>query len=69
MSLSPLTPLPPSPPAPPPPHLRPLPPPSARVPPGRMAPMRLSERKSTAVREQVPAQAAAHAPQGTYDAQ
>ena len=53
----------------PPPLLRPLPPPSARVPPGRMAPMRLSELKSTAVWDQVPARAPAYAPYGVYEAQ
>jgi hypothetical protein len=31
--------------------------------------MRLSERKSKAVGDQVPARAAAHAPYGVYDAQ
>jgi hypothetical protein len=31
--------------------------------------MRLSERKSTAVREQAPARAPADTPQGTYEAQ
>ncbi len=53
----------------PPPNLRPLPPPSARVPPGRMASMRLSELKSTAVWDQVPARAPAYAPYGVYEAQ
>jgi hypothetical protein len=38
------------------------------VPPGRMAPMRLSERKSKAVRDQLPAWTAAHAPYGVYEA-
>jgi hypothetical protein len=39
------------------------------VPPGRMAPMRLSERKSTAVWDQAPARPPAHAPHGAYEAQ
>ena len=45
-------------------HLSPPPPPSARVPPGRMAAMRLSERKSKAVWDQAPAHPPAHAPHG-----
>jgi hypothetical protein len=54
---------------PPPPICAPSPPPSARVPPGRMAPMRLSELKSMAVWDQVPGRPPAHAPHGSYEAQ